>query len=159
MSPSQPNRDGVTPAPAPKPEAAPRAAAPLASCDVIELDPVLAKGRIAYAYACSLTTLDQEPSTEGLNEAEAAWLSSLNTSEMMHIWRGGPMQAGAHMAGIKTIPGLPLCPSLSEYKHIVGQAAQFTPRQREEIREYQETLDEAFRDMIDDPAYELKCGI
>lgn len=158
VTPSQPNRDTVTPtpAPAPKPEAALK---PAATAQVVELDPVLAKGKIAYAYACSLTTLDGEPSTAGLNEAEAAWLASLNTSEMMHIWRGGPLQAGAHMAGIKTIPGLPLCPTLAEYKHILGSAAQITPRQREEIAEYNETMDRAFADMIEDPAFELKCGI
>jgi len=160
VTPSQLSRDGVTPAPAPKPEVAPKPAAPaLASCDVIELDPVLAKGKIAYAYACSLTTLDEEPSTAGLNEAESAWLSSLNTAEMMHIWRGGPMQAGAHMLGIKAIPGLPLCPTLSEYRHILGSAAQVTPRQREEIAEYNATLDQAFEDMISDPGFQLKQGI
>ncbi|MFF9551163.1 MULTISPECIES: hypothetical protein [Methylobacterium] len=158
VTPSRESRDTVTPAPAPapKPETAPKAAA---TAQVVELDPVLAKGKIAYAYACSLTTLDGEPSTAGLNEAEAAWLASLNTSEMMHIWRGGPLQAGAHMAGIKTIPGLPLCPTLSEYRHILGSAAQVTPRQREEIAEYNATLDRAFADMIEDPAFELKCGI
>jgi hypothetical protein len=157
VTPSQPAaRDTVTPAPAPKPEAAPK---PAATAQVVELDPVLAKGKIAYAYACALTTLDEEPSTAGLNEAEAAWLSSLNTAEMMHIWRGGPMQAGAHMLGIKTIPGLPLCPTLAEYRHVLGSAARITPRQREEIAEYNATLDRAFADMIDDPAFELKCGI
>ncbi|MDH2309167.1 hypothetical protein [Methylobacterium brachiatum] len=157
---AQPARDTVTTAPAPKSEAAPKApAAKLADCDVIELDPALAKGRIAYAYACSLTTLDEEPSTEGLNEAEAAWLSSLNTAEMMHIWRAGPMRAGAHMAGLRPIEGLPLCPSLAEYRHILGSAAQITPRQREEIAEYNATMDEAFNDMINDPNFQLKCGI
>ena len=160
VTPSQPARDTVTPAPAPKPQPAAKApAAALADCDVIELDPVLAKGKIAYAYACSLTTLDEEPSTAGLNEAEAAWLASLNTSEMMHIWRRGPLRAGAHMAGIKPIEGLPLCPTLAEYRHVLGSAARITPRQREEIAEYNETLDRAFADMIEDPAFELKCGI
>lgn len=160
VTPSRESRDTVTPAPAPKPQPAAKApAAALADCDVIELDPVLAKGKIAYAYACSLTTLDEEPSTAGLNEAEAAWLASLNTSEMMHIWRGGPLRAGAHMAGIKPIEGLPLCPTLAEYRHVLGSAARITPRQREEIAEYNETLDRTFADMIEDPAFELKCGI
>lgn len=157
VTPSRESRDTVTPTPAPasKPEAAPKAA----TAQVVELDPVLGKGRIAYAYACALTTLDEEPSTAGLNEAEAAWLSSLNTAEMMHIWRGGPMQAGAHMLGIKAIPGLPLCPTLSEYKHILGSAAQITTRQREEIAEYNATLDAAFDEMINSPTFELKHGI
>ncbi|MGC5781746.1 hypothetical protein [Methylobacterium sp. NFXW15] len=156
VTPSQNARDTVTPAPAPKPEAALK---PAATAQVVELDPVLAKGKIAYTYACALTTLDEEPSSAGLNEAEAAWLSSLNTAEMMHIWRGGPMQAGAHMLGIKAIPGLPLCPTLAEYRHVLGSAARITPRQREEIAEYNETLDAAFDEMINSPTFELKHGI
>ncbi|MEE7490568.1 hypothetical protein SAMN02799622_04197 [Methylobacterium sp. UNC378MF] len=159
VTPSQPAaRDTVTPAPAPAPksETAPKAAA---TAKVVELDPVLAKGKAAYAFACALATLGDEPPTEGLNEAEIAWLNSLNTMEMMHIWRGGPMQAGAHMLGIKAIPGLPLCPTLSEYRHILGSAAQVTPRQREEIAEYNATLDQAFEDMISDPGFQLKQGI
>ncbi|SDM31720.1 hypothetical protein SAMN05216360_101535 [Methylobacterium phyllostachyos] len=156
---SQPARDGVTPAPAPapKPEVAPKPAAKTAQ--VVELDPVLAKGKAAHAFACALATLGDEPPTEGLNEAEIAWLNSLNTYEMMHVWRAGPMQAGAHMLGIKAIPGLPLCPTLSEYRHILGSAAQVTPRQREEIAEYNATLDAAFDEMINSPTFELKHGI
>lgn len=158
VTPSRESRDTVTPtpAPAPKPEAAPKAAA---TAQVVELDPVLVRGRIAHAYAHAMATLDGEPSTEGLDEAAAAWLHSLNTSELMHIWRASPLQVGAHMAGIRPMDGLPLCPTMAEYKHALGNAAQITPRQREEIREWQETLDRAFADMIDDPAFELKCGI
>lgn len=149
--------ESVTPsAPAPKAEAA---AAALATADVIELDPVLTKGRIAYGFACALATQDEEPSTEGLDEAEAAWLNSLNHYEMMHIYRAGPMRAGAHMAGIRSIEGLPLCPTLAEYRHALAGAAQITPRQREDVREWQETLDRAFEDMVSDPSYELKCGV
>lgn len=160
VTPSQNPRDGVTPAPAPKPVAAPKAAAAaLADCDVIELDPILAKGKAAHDFACALTTLDGEPPTKGLDEAALAWLSSLNTMEMMHIWRAGPMRVGAHMAGIKPIEGLPLCPTLAEYRHILGQAAQITPRQRADIAEYNEVLDQAFDEMINSPGFELKCGI
>ena len=69
------------------------------------------------------------------------------------------MQAGAHMLGIKAIPGLPLCPTLAEYRHVLGSAARITPRQREEIAEYNETLDAAFDEMINSPNFELKHGI
>jgi hypothetical protein len=34
-----------------------------------------------------------------------------------------------------------------------------TPRQREEIAEYNATMDEAFNDMINDPGFQLKCGV
>jgi hypothetical protein len=160
VTPSAPAAESVTPsaapALAPKAEVAPVAAA---SADVIELDPVLAKGKAAHAFATALGTQDEEPSTEGLNEAEAAWLNSLNHHEMMTIYRAGPLRTGAHMAGIRPIEGLPLCPTLAEYRHVLGSAAQITPRAREEIREWQETLDAAFEDMLADPAYELKCGI
>lgn len=158
VTPSRESPDTVTPtpAPAPKPEAAPK---PAATAQVVELDPVLAKGKIAYAYAHSMGTLDGEPSTEGLDEAAAAWLHSLNTAELLQVWRSSPLQVGAHMAGIRPLEGLPLCPTMAEYKHTLGNAARITPRQREEIAEYNETLDRAFADMIDDPAFELKCGI
>lgn len=153
-----PAAESVTPssAPAPKPEAA---VAALASADVVELDPILAKGKIAYGFACALATQDEEPSTEGLDESEIAWLNSLCHIEMMAIYRAGPMRTGAHMASIKAVEGLPLCPTLAEYRHVLGQAARISPRQREEIREYNETLDAAFEDMLADPAYELKCGV
>jgi len=153
-----PAAESVTPssAPAPKAEAA---VAAVASADVVELDPVLAKGKIAHAFACALATQDKEPSTNGLHEGEAAWLNSLNHLEMMHIYRAGPMRVGAHMAGIRPIEGLPLCPTEAEYRHVLGSAAQITPRAREEIREWQETLDAAFEDMLSDPSYELKCGV
>lgn len=144
------------PAPTPKAEAA---AAALALADVVELDPILAKGKVAHAFACALATQDEEPSTEGLDEAEAAWLNSLNHYEMMHIYRAGPMRAGAHMASIRSIEGLPLCPTIAEYRHALAGAAQITPRQREDVREWQETLDQTFQDMISDPTYELKCGV
>lgn len=144
------------PTPAPKAEAT---AVEHASAEVIELDPVLAKGKTAYAFACALATQDEEPSTEGLHEGEAASLNSLNHIEMMHIYRAGPLRAGAHMAGICPIEGLPLCPTLAEYQHVLGSAAQITSRAREEIREWQETLDQAFQDMISGPGFELKCGV
>jgi hypothetical protein len=155
---AQPSRDGVTPAtaPAPKPETASQ---PAATAQVVEFDPVLAKGKIAHAYAHAMGTLDGEPSVEGLDEAAAAWLLSLNSSELMHIWHASPLQVGAHMSGIRPLDGLPLCPTMAEYRHALGNAAQITPRQREEVREWQETMDAAFADMIDDPAFELKCGI
>ncbi|MGU3541415.1 hypothetical protein [Methylobacterium sp. A52T] len=158
VTPSQPARDTVTPAPAPAPktEATPK---PTATAQVVELDPVLARGRIAHQYAHAMGTLDGEPSTEGLDEAAAAWLLSLNSSELMHIWRASPLQVGAHMAGIRPHEGLPLCPTMAEYKHALGNAARITPRQREEIWEWVETMDAAFADMIDDPAFKLKCGI
>jgi hypothetical protein len=159
VTPSAPTGESVTPsapAPAPQAKAAPVA---VASAEVIELDPVLVKGKIAHAFACALATQDEEPSTNGLHEGEAAWLNSLNHLEMMHIYRAGPMRVGAHMAGIRPIEGLPLCPTEAEYRHALGSGAQITPRAREEIREWQETLDQAFEDMISDPAYELKCGV
>jgi len=155
---TQPARDTVTPAAAPAPKTEP-VAKPAATAQVVELDPVLARGRIAHQYAHAMATLDGEPSTEGLDEAAAAWLHSLNTSELMHIWRASPLLVGAHMAGIRPIEGLPLCPTMAEYKHALGNAAQITPRQREEVRKWQETMDRAFADMIDDPKFELKCGI
>lgn len=158
VTPSRESRDTVTPAPAPahKPEAAPKAAQ---TAQVVELDPVLARGRIAHQYAHAMATLDGEPSTEGLDEAVAAWLHSLNTAELLQVWRSSPLQVGAHMAGIRPLEGLPLCPTMAEYKHALVSAAQITPRQREEVREWQETLDAAFEDMINDPGFQLKCGI
>lgn len=153
---SQNARDTVTPAPAPKPEATPK---PAATEKVVELDPIPTRGRIAHDYALAMGTLDGEPSTEGLDEAAAAWLHSLNTSELLHVWRNSPLQVGAHMAGIRPIEGLPLCPSMAEYRHALGNAARITPRQRDEIREWEQTMDHAFADMVADPAFELKCGI
>ncbi len=157
---SQPARDTVTPSgQASAPEVAPKPAPVPASAQVVELDPILAKGKVAHAFACALAMLDEEPSTDGLDEAEIAWLNSLNASEMMTVYRAGPMRTGAHMAGIKPVEGLPLCPTLAEYRHILGQAARISPRQRAEIQEYNDTLDAAFQEMIDDPGFELKRGV
>ncbi|MCG5244844.1 hypothetical protein [Methylorubrum extorquens] len=158
VTPSQPARDTIS-AYAPAPEVAPKSAPVTASAQVVELDPILAKGKAAHAFACALATLDEVPSTDGLDEAETAWLNSLNASEMMMVYRAGPMRTGAHMAGIEPLRSLPLCPTLAEYRHILGQAARISPRQRAEIQEYNETLDAAFQEMIEDPGFELKRGV
>lgn len=152
VTPSQPAvAESVTPsAPAPTPMPAP--------AKVVEIDPVLAKGRAAHAFAHAMLTAD-EPSTAGLDDAAAAWLNSLNASELMKIHQYGAHRVGSHMAGLRPIEGLPLCPSMAEYRHALGAAARITPAQRADIKEWQETMDRAFEEMIEDPAYELKCGI
>ncbi len=126
---------------------------------MVELDPVLARGRIAHQYAHAMATLDGEPSTEGLDEAVAAWLHSLNTAELLQVWRSSPLQVGAHMAGIRPLEGLPLCPTMGRVQARPCKRRADHPPAKEEVREWQETLDAAFEDMINDPGFQLKCGI
>ncbi|MCJ2035591.1 hypothetical protein [Methylobacterium sp. J-068] len=114
----------------------------------IPLDPILAKGRIASAYASAMLTLNDEPSTEGLDEASAAWLNSLNASELMQIDRYGAHRVGSHMAGLRQIEGLPLTPTPAEYRSALCAAAQIMPEMRANIRD-DETLKRVIEEMLD----------
>lgn len=155
---SQPAAESVTPsASAPKPAPA---AAPAKGAAVIELDPVLARGKLAVQFVDATFTLEPE---EGiLNEADEvlrAWLLSLNAAEMMTIHRAGAHRVAAHLAGKRLLEGLPEIATEAEYRHVLGQAARMTPERRADMAEWGRTMDEAFEDLISDPGFELKCGI
>jgi hypothetical protein len=155
VTPSAPAAESaVTPsAPAPSSVAAPVAAA---SAQVVELDPVLARGRLAARFAeC---TFSLEPEGDVLAECDdvlKAWLLSLNAMEMMAVHRAGAHKVAAHLAGKRLLEDLPEIATDAEFRHYMGQAARITPQRRAEIREF----DAAFEDLINDEGYELKCGI
>ena len=152
--PAQPARDGVTPAPAPAPAPNPSPA------KVVELDPVLARGKLAYRFVDATFTL--EPEENILKECDdvlRAWLLSLNAQEMMAIHRAGAHRTAAHLAGKRFIEDLPEIATDAEFRHTMGQAARMTQQRRDEIAEWNATLAAAIDEMVSDPAYELKCGI
>ncbi|KQP91667.1 hypothetical protein [Methylobacterium sp. Leaf117] len=115
----------------------------------IPLDPILAKGRIATQYAHDMLNIDAEPTAEGLDEASAAWLGSLNASELMQIDRHGAHRVGSHMAGLRLIDGLPLTPTPAEYRSALCAAAQVTPEQRANVKEHEETLRRVIDEMLE----------
>jgi hypothetical protein len=157
VTPSQatpPTRDGVTPAPAPGPKPAP------APAKVVELDPVLARGRLAVRFVDATFTLEPEEAIlADCDPILKSWLLSLNASEMMEIHRSGPHKVAAHLAGKRLLEGLPEIATEAEYAHWMGQAARITPERRAHMEEWDRTMDAAFAEMTADPAYELKCGI
>lgn len=114
----------------------------------IPLNPILEKGRIATAYAGAMLTLNEEPTTEGLDEAAAAWLNSLNASELMKLDQHGAHRVGSHMAGLRQIEGLPLTPSMTEYRSALCGAAQVTPEQRANVKEHEETLRSVIEELL-----------
>ncbi len=151
---AQPARDGVTPAPAPAPKPAP------APAKIVELDPVLTRGRLAVRFVDATFTL--EPEEAILKECDPilkSWLLSLTAAEMMEIHRSGPHKVAAHLAGKRLLDGLPEIATEAEYAHWMGQAARITPERRAHMEEWDRTMDAAFADIIADPAFELKCGI
>ncbi|MCJ2009489.1 hypothetical protein [Methylobacterium sp. J-092] len=115
----------------------------------IPLDPILERGRIAERFAHAMLTVDEEPTTEGLDEAASAWLNSLNASELMQIDRHGAHRVGSHMAGLRQIEGLPLTPTPAEYRSALCAAAQITPEMRANIREHDETLKRVIEEMLE----------
>ncbi|AWV14986.1 hypothetical protein A3862_05235 [Methylobacterium sp. XJLW] len=151
---AQPARDTVTPAPAPTPKPVPTPA------KIVELDPVLARGRLAVRFVDATFML--EPEEAILKECDPilrSWLLSLNAAEMMEIHRSGPHKVAAHLAGKRLLEGLPEIATESEFAHWMGQAARITPERRANMEEWDRTMDAAFAEMTADPAYELKCGI
>lgn len=151
---AQPTRDGVTPAPAPAPKPAP------APAKVVELDPVLARGRLAVRFVDATFTLEPEEAIlADCDPILKSWLLSLNAAEMMEIHWSGPHKVDAHLAGKRLLEGLPEIATEAEYAHWMGQAARITPERRANMAEWDLTMDAAFADIIADPAFELKCGI
>lgn len=154
VTPSQPAAESVTPsAPAP-------AATPARAAQVVELDPVLARGRLAHRFVDA--TFSLEPEEDILAECDEvlkAWLLSLNAQEMMAIHRADAHRVAAHLAGKRPLEGLPEIATEAEYRHVMGQAARITPATRVNIKEWNYTFDQAIEDMIADPNYELKCGV
>ncbi len=151
---AQPTRDGVTPSPTPDPAPTPLPA------KIVELDPVLARGKLAYRFVDATFTL--EPEENILKECDdvlRAWLLSLNAQEMMAIHRAGAHRTAAHLAGKRLIEDLPEIATDAEFRHTMGQAARMTQQRRDEIAEWNATLAAAIDEMVSDPAYELKCGI
>lgn len=152
--PAQPVRDGVTPAPAPAPKPAP------APAKVIELDPVLARGKLAVRFVDATFTLEPEEAIlADCDPILKSWLFSLNAAEMMEIHRSGPHKVAAHLAGKGLLEGLPEIATEAEYAHWMGQAARITPERRAHMEEWGRTMDAAFAEMTADPDYKLKCGI
>lgn len=150
VTPSQPAVESVTPSAAPKP----------APSRVVELDPVLARGKLAFRFVDATFTL--EPEENVLAECDdvlKGWLLSLNAAEMMAIHRAGAHKTAAHLAGKRLIEGLPEIATAAEYQHVMGQAARMTPKRRAEIQEWNATFDAAIDEMTSDPAYELRAGI
>lgn len=115
----------------------------------IPLDPILHRGRIAEKFAHDMMTIDDEPSTEGLDEAAAAWLNSLNAAELLKLDQHGAHRVGSHMAGLRLIEGLPLTPTLQEYRSALCAAAQVTPEQRANVREHEETLRRVIDELLE----------
>jgi len=154
VTPSAPAAEStVTPsAPAPKAETAPVAKA----AQIVELDPVLARGRLAARFVeCTFSLEPEENILAECDDVLRAWLLSLNAQEMMAVHRAGAHRVAAHLAGKRLIEELPEIATDAEYRHYMGQAARITPQRRAEIREF----DAAFEDLINDEGYELKCGI
>ncbi|GJD46557.1 hypothetical protein AFCDBAGC_4439 [Methylobacterium cerastii] len=116
----------------------------------IPLDPILARGCIAERFAHDMLTIDQEPTTEGLDEAASAWLNSLNASELLKLDQHGAHRIGSHMAGLRLIDGLPLTPTLTEYRSALCAAAQVTPEQRANVREHEETLRRVIDELLEE---------
>lgn len=114
----------------------------------IPLDPILERGRIAERFAHAMLTVDDEPTTEGLDEAASAWLNSLNASELLKLDQHGAHRIGSHMAGLRPIEGLPLTPTMTEYRSALCAAAQVTPEQRAHVREHEETLRRVIDELI-----------
>lgn len=152
VTPSQPAAsEAVTPSAAPKPAAA---------AQVVELDSVLARGRLAVRFVDATFTLEPEEAVLAeCDDVLKAWLLSLNASEMMAVHRAGAHRVAAHLAGKRPIEGLPEIATDAEYRHVMGQAARMTPERRADIAEWNATLDEAFAEMTADPAFELRAGI
>lgn len=151
---NQPSRDGVTPAPAPAPKPV------SAPAKIVELDPVLARGRLAVRFVDATFTLEPEEAIlKDCDPILRSWLLSLNAFEMMEIHRSGPHKVAAHLAGKRLLEGLPEIATEAEYAHWMGQAARITPERRAHMEEWDRTMDAAFAEMTADPNYELKCGI
>ncbi|WP_264048851.1 hypothetical protein [Methylobacterium flocculans] len=131
----------------------PAAESPVAAKPVpapIPLDPILARGRIAEKFAHDMMTIDDEPSTEGLDEAAAAWLNSLNAAELLKLDQHGAHRIGSHMAGLRLIEGLPLTPTMTEYRSALCAAAQVTPEQRASVKEHEETLRRVIDELLEE---------
>lgn len=160
VTPSQPApAESVTPSTAPKPAPAP-AAAPAKAAQVVELDPVLARGRLAHRFVDA--TFSLEPEDDILAEADEvlrAWLLSLNAAEMMAIHRSGVHRVAAHLTGKRLLEGLPEIATEAEYRHFMGKAARVTPEMRADMAEWDRTMDQAYEDMVADPAFVPKCGV
>lgn len=151
---SQPAAESVTLS-APNPAPAP-AAAPAKVAQIVELDPVLGRGRLAHRFCDA--TFSLEPEEKILAECDEvlnAWLLSLNAQEMMIIHRAGAHRVAAHLTGKRLLEGLPEIATEAEYRHVMGQAARMSPERRADIAEF----DAAFDDLINDPAYEFRCSI
>lgn len=115
----------------------------------LPLDPILARGRIAERFAHDMLTIDQEPTTEGLDEAASAWLNSLNAAELLKLDQHGAHRIGSHMAGMRLIDGLPLTPTQAEYRSALCAAAEITPEMRANIAEHDETLKRVIEEMLE----------
>ncbi len=150
---AQPTRDVVTPAPAP-----PRS--PLPPAKVVELDPVLARGRLAVRFVDATFTLEPEEAIlADCDPILKSWLLSLNAAEMMEIHRSGPHKVAAHLAGKRLLEGLPRSRRRQNMRTGWVRPARITPERRANMAEWDLTIDAAFADIIADPAFELKCGI
>ncbi|GJD81467.1 MULTISPECIES: hypothetical protein [Methylobacteriaceae] len=150
VTPSQPAAESVTPSAAPAP----------APARIVELDPVLARGKLALRFVdCTFSLEPEENVLAECDDVLKAWLLSLNAAEMMAIHRAGAHRTAAHLVGKRLIEGLPEIATDAEYRHVMGKAARMTPRMRAEIREWNATLDAAIEEMVEDPAYELRAGI
>ncbi len=160
VTPSQPSAESVTPsAPAPKPAPAP-AAAPAKVAQVVELDPVLARGKLAHRFAHATFSLEPEESIlKEADEVLRAWLLTLNAMELMTVHRSGAHRVAAHLAGKRLLEGLPEIATAAEFTHFMGRAARMTPERRADMAEWDRTMDQAYEDMIADPAYVPKCGV
>lgn len=154
VTPSAPAAEStVTPsAPAPKAETAPVAKA----AQIVELDPVLARGRLAARFVeCTFSLEPEENILAECDDVLRAWLLSLNAQEMMAVHCAGAHRVAAHLAGKRLLEGVPEIATVQEYRHYMGQAARITPQRRAEIAEF----DAAFEDLINDEGYELNCGV
>lgn len=159
VTPSQPApAESVTPS-APKPAPAP-AAAPAKAAQIVELDPVLARGKLAMRFADATFSLEPEDTIlQQADEVLRAWLLSLNASELMAIHRSGAHKVAAHLAGKRPLEGLPEIATEAEYHHVMRQATRMTPERRADIKEWNYTFDQAIEDMVSDSAYVPKCGV